>query len=120
MTRLIILRKAADKAPKLSVTKITEIKKEVDKNARVKRDALVSFLLDGSYNRLSIVKQSLIDDPERRAEVIPMGWEIPQDSLGRCKGEPTASTRESVRLWIRQNLASYGIDASDVAVMLVD
>lgn len=73
-----------------------------DKNVRVKRPSLVTFLLSGDFARLPVASPAAFRDDKRRAAECE-GWEIPIDSLGR-KAEHSASTAESIRIWIPKNL----------------
>lgn len=118
MSKLLIVRKSADKAPKLTKAQLAKTLEEVAKKQRVSRDDLVTFLLDGSFNKLPVVKQAEIDRAQANRTQLE-GWEIPASNLGRV-GEATPSSRESVRLWIKQNLKEMGVNPDDLSVVLVD
>jgi hypothetical protein len=119
MAKLLIVRKSATKAPKLTKAKMAEALEKIDTVSRVSRPQLVELMLGGGYNKLPVIPQSEIDKAHYNRKIEMEGWEIPVEEMGRLKGEPNGSTRESVRLWIKQRLGEFGVP-EDVTVILVD
>lgn len=119
MSRLMVFRKSAVKAPKLSATKVAAAIAEIGSKVRVERDEFVTFMLGGGFAKLEVVSQSAIDSDMQRPKIMGKGWEVPADSLGRV-GVATPSSRESIRLWAKQQLPAYGINPDAVAIILVE
>ena len=117
MATMVLFKRQSVKAPRMGKNQIADALKTINKRARVKRDTLVTFMLDGSFNKLPVTPQSVIDSPIRR-ENEGKGWEIPASEFGRV-GVATPSSTESVRLWIKQNLESFGIDPDAVSVVFI-
>lgn len=92
---------------------------DIDRRSRVKRPSLTEFFLTGGFAKLPVVSTVVIDNPIRRYDEKPEGYEVPESDLGRV-GEATASSAESVRLWIEKNLGKYGIDRATYSVVLED
>jgi hypothetical protein len=114
MASLLIFRRSAD-APKLKVADIKAAMNLIHKRARVQRDELAEFMLNGGFKKLPIVKQSEVDSDDWHRPN-DKGWKIPESCLGR-KGEATLTQRESVRLWIKQQLTEYGVDPDSFSVV---
>lgn len=122
MSQLILFRKGST-APKLSAAKITaafDTIKNVNK-VRVHRDELVTFMLNGGFKKLPQVKQSEVDSENLD---LSKGWVIPKSCLGRpdkVTGEvlATPEKRESVRLWVKQQLSAYGIEEDSFSIIWV-
>lgn len=114
MGTITIYRRQSVKVKRMGKVQLATALIAIGKRARVNRDALVEFFLCGEFNRLPVTPQSVIDSPVARENA--QGWVLPVDCLGR-KGEATASVAESVRLWIKQNLAAYGVDPDSVSVV---
>jgi hypothetical protein len=93
--------------------------KDIHRKVRVNRDTLTKFMLDGSFNKLPVYPQSTIDSPYKRWKEGVKGYEISADDLGRV-GEPSQSVANSIRLWVKQNLAEYGINPDAISVVYME
>jgi hypothetical protein len=91
--------------------------------ARVQRDDLLDFMLDGFWSLPVLTSAQVKDAATRTYYHGDAGWTIPTESLGR-KGaavladEKTArSAAESIRLWVIKNLHDV-VPAASVAVVV--
>ena len=121
-TRILILRKGSRKIPKVTKARLTEITDAL-RVARVQRPNVVEFFLSGEFASLTVVPQSVIDNPLRRREEFPdAGWVIPATDLGRepKKGERDwHSTSQSILLWVKKYLCDTGwLEYDDIAVVV--
>lgn len=105
---------------KLAASKIAKISEELDRRCRVQRPNVVTFLLGGDFGKLPKVSTTVLDSPYQRWKQKQdgklVGWKVPDSDLGRKQGQPSLSTAESVRLWIKQNLGDH-VSAENVAVI---
>ena len=101
--------------------RLDEIKKVVRIRARVNRDSVIDFLCGGDFNKLPEVSSEIINNPVMRIlDPKVKGWTVPESDLGR-DGEASLSQRNSLVLWIKQNLSNVPeFDASKVSVCYED
>lgn len=123
-TAISLFLKDDGKAP----NRITKAKRDavadVLRTSRVRRDALVDYVMSGDYFTDDAIPPSVIDNPHRRmAEHPDAGWIIPDDCLGRAPKDGVRdwdSTAQSVLLWIKRVLVDTGIlRVSQVSVLVV-
>lgn len=84
--------------------------------ARVKRDDVVDFFVDGAMDALPVLPDEFHNAPRLRAlkgTAQQYGWIVPASNLGRAT-TVTQSTVNSLRLWVKQNL---GVDGSTVMIV---
>jgi hypothetical protein len=120
----IFRKSSATPRPKASKSDLTELARKLEVGAiRVDRPSLVEFFTPEQAGRLSefyrlpaLSPACIANRPHRIIDHADAGWTIPADSLGR-KGVVTASTAQSILLWIKQNLAAF-VNAEDVSVVV--
>lgn len=97
--------------------------------ARVRRPSLEAFFLTNEFASLPQTPESdlratlVLPEPlrsERLRAMVDAGeaWAVPADSLGRTQRADN-STAESIRLWIKKNLAG-NVDSNALAVVVAN
>lgn len=109
--------------PKPTKRVADETRERVAALARVQRDDLLDFLLDG-YWTLPVLTSAQVKDAATRTYLHgDAGWTIPTESLGRKGAAAVAtekdarSTAESIRLWIAKNVPNV-VDVDGIAVVV--
>jgi hypothetical protein len=116
MAKILIFKNEEIKAPRLGKRQIEAAKETINKKARVKRDDLVEFMLGGGLNKLEKVSPSAIYTRQYQEGVTEKAYVVPASCFGRS-GEATFPQAESIRIWIKNNLGPFGIQAETLSVV---